>query len=196
MSVRNALLALISQRPRHGYELLLAFTAVVGSETAWDLKPAQVYTTLTRLEEAGLIAAQDAVDAGLEKRVFGLTDAGRLALIEWFGAGVSEDHRRDEFYVKLMVSLATGTANPYRVIQVQRAALYRDLHALTAERADANPKRDLARVLLLDKVIMHLEADIRWLDMIETRLDDVRRQPRPEPDPRPRGRPRKQIDIS
>jgi len=37
----------------------------------------------------------------------------------------------------------------------------------------------------------HIEADLRWLEIIETRLDEVRRQPLPEPAIRPRGRPAK-----
>jgi len=44
---------------------------------------------------------------------------------------------------------------------------------------------------LLDKAAMHLEADLRWLDMIEGRLDEIKRQPLPEPESKPRGRPRK-----
>lgn len=32
MSIRNALLGLLDQRPRHGYELHDAFEAVVGGE--------------------------------------------------------------------------------------------------------------------------------------------------------------------
>ena len=55
MSVRNALLGLLEQRPRHGYELHDAFEAMAGGEDNWDVKPAQVYATLARLEPAGLI---------------------------------------------------------------------------------------------------------------------------------------------
>jgi hypothetical protein len=105
---------------------------------------------------------------------------------------VERDHQRDEFFVKLMLSVATGQAPPRRVIQAQRARLFQDLHSLTAQRSRSDPKGDLAQILLFDKAIMHLEADLRWLDMIEARLDEVSSQPRPEPEARPRGRPRKQ----
>jgi hypothetical protein len=54
-----------------------------------------------------------------------------------------------------------------------------------------NPQSALAYILLLDRAIMQIEADLRWLDMIEARLDDIRRQPVPEPEARPRGRPPK-----
>jgi hypothetical protein len=49
----------------------------------------------------------------------------------------------------------------------------------------------MAQILLLDKAIMHLEADLRWLDMIEVRLEAIKEQPLPVPEIRRRGRPRK-----
>ncbi len=190
MSVRNAILGLLAQRPRHGYELRAAFEALVGEAASWDVKPAQVYTTLARLEEAGLVA-ETAVeqDAGPEKRIYALTPAGRAELAAWFASGVKREHQRDEFYLKLMLCLATGEADPRQVIQTQRVALYQDLHDLVAQRSQADPKTSLAQILLLDQAVMHLEADLRWLDMIEARLDEVRQQPLPKPEARPRGRP-------
>ena len=46
MSVRNAILGLLADHPRHGYELRAAFEALAGGEALWSVKPAQVYTTL------------------------------------------------------------------------------------------------------------------------------------------------------
>jgi len=193
MSVRNAILGLLAQRPRHGYELRLAFEALVGGEAVWEVKPAQIYTTLARLEEAGLVRqASAAQEGGPEKRVYALTPLGEAELADWFETGLSEAHQRDEFFIKLMLSLENPNANPYRVIQAQRSRLYQELHAQTALRNQANPRRELAQIFLLDKVIMHLEADLRWLDMIEGRLDEIRRQPMPAPEVKPRGRPRKE----
>ena len=193
MSVRNALLGLLGQRPRHGYDLRAAFEAVVGGEENWDVKPAQVYSTLSRLEESGLIA-QEAVEqeGGPERRVYAITPAGRQELVNWLTSPVQAQHQRDEFYLKLMLCLATGEVDPRKAIYAQRASLYQELHALTAQRAQANPRTQLAHILLLDQAIMHLEADLRWLDMVEARLDEVARQPLPEPEARPRGRPPKQ----
>jgi DNA-binding PadR family transcriptional regulator len=192
MSVRNALLGLLVQRPRHGYELRAAFEALVGGEENWDVKPAQIYTTLARLEEGGLVV-EEAVEqeGGPEKRIYAITPAGRTELETWFVTGVEREHQRDEFFIKLMLSLATDDANPRKVIQIQRAALYQKLHDITAQRQHADPKTELAHILLLDKTVMHLEADLHWLEMVEARLDEVKQQQLPEPEVRPRGRPRK-----
>lgn len=192
MSVKNALLGLLAHHPSHGYELHDAFEAMVGGEQNWDLKPAQVYSTLTRLEKQGLIVEESIEqDGGPEKRVYTLTDAGHKALARWFAVPVGGNHQRDEFFLKLMISLAAKDGDPRQVIYVQRASLYKELHAITAQRSQVDPHHELAHVLLLDQAVMHLEADLRWLEMVEARLDEIRRQPLPEPEERPRGRPPK-----
>ena len=193
MSVRNAILGFLAQKPRHGYELRAVFEAVVGGDANWDVKPAQIYTTLDRLHEAGLVETTSELGEGEEpsRRVYAITPQGDEALREWFVNGVPTEHQRDEFFVKLMVALASGEADPARLIQTQRAHLYQELHDATAQREEYNPQLELAQIMLIDKTIMHLEADLRWLDMVEVRLEAIKGQPFPEPEIRRRGRPRK-----
>lgn len=193
MSVRYGILGLLAQKPRHGYELRAAFEAVVGGDANWEVKPAQIYTTLERLEESGLVACSSDLGEGEEpsRRVYEITADGTSSLEEWFHNGVTPVHQRDEFFVKLMIGLASGKADPGRLIQTQRAHLYQELHHVTTLRDGYDKTSALAQILLLDKAIMHLEADLRWLDMTEMRLDEVRGQPLPEPEIRRRGRPLK-----
>jgi len=175
--------------------LRAAFQAVVGGEENWDVKPAQIYTTLSRLEQGGLVAEEGVEqDAGPEKRIYAITVAGRKTLKEWFACGTEPEHQHDEFFLKLMIGLVSGIADPYRLIQTQRSHLYQELHDITEHRRQADPNKELAKIFLLDKTAMHLEADLRWLDMIEARLDEIRRQPLPEPETKPRGRPKKIAD--
>lgn len=195
MSVRHAVLGLLAQRPRHGYELRAAFEAFVGGRENWEVNPAQIYSTLTRLKENGLVTEDGMTQAsGPEKRVYAITPQGKHALGEWFSTAVEREHQRDEFFIKLMVCLATGEADPHKLIQVERTKLYQDLHSITLQRSRANPRQELAHILLFDKVIMHLEADLRWMDLVQGRLTEIIRQPIPEPDPKPRGRPKKISD--
>ncbi|MFZ5820783.1 MAG: PadR family transcriptional regulator [Chloroflexota bacterium] len=193
MSVRNAILGFLAQKPRHGYELRAVFEAVVGGDANWDVKPAQIYTTLDRLEEAGLVKPTSDLGEGDEpsRRVYSITPQGDEVLRAWFANGVPTEHQRDEFFVKLMVALASGEADPARLIQTQRAHLYQELHAATTQRDAYDPHIELAQIMLSDKTIMHLEADLRWLDMIEVRLEAIQDQPFPQPEIRRRGRPRK-----
>src|SRR5258706_1134821 len=194
MTVRHAILGLLAQHPRHGYELRAAFSAVIGGDENWDVKPAQIYTTLNRLEEAGLVQQHSVEQSGgPEKRIYQVTELGLETLQEWFSSGVMPEHQRDEFFVKLMTGLVSGEADPGRIIQIQRALLYQELHAATTLRDGYDPRTEIAQILLLDKSIMHLEADLRWLDITEMRLDEVKGQPLPAPELRPRGRPKKVI---
>ncbi|MCC7117460.1 MAG: PadR family transcriptional regulator [Anaerolineales bacterium] len=193
MSVRNAILGLLAKKPRHGYELRVAFSAVVGG-ASWDVKPAQIYTTLDRLEESGLVQTKSDIGEGREpdRRIYAITRDGRHALKEWFADGVTSEHQRDEFYVKLMIGLISEEADPARIIQTQRVKLFQELHDATAQRDQYDARAQLAKIFLSDKVIMHLEADLRWLDMIEMRIEAIKKQPLDEVEIRKRGRPKKE----
>ena len=195
MSVRHTLLGLLARQPQYGYELRAAFTALAGGRENWDVTPAQVYTTLNRMLESDLVSTTDAPPTAAEKRVFSITSAGRDELELWLRADIRPAHQQDTFYLKLMLSRDLDFVDTGELIRIQRAGLYRDLHRATARRSKLDPRSDLARIFLLDKAIMHLEADLRWLDMIEARLEEVYRQPAPEPDLRPRGRPQRQVSA-
>ena len=195
MSVRHTLLGLLAQQPRYGYELRAAFTSLAGGRENWDVSPAQIYTTLSRMRASGLIR-EDAPDAASSDRQFyTITEAGLQELKDWFAADERSEPQQDGFYLKLMLSRDLPFVETSRLIQVQRAGLYRDLHRVTRARENLDARTSLARILLMDKAIMHLEADLRWLDMIEARLDEVLSQPAPAPELRPRGRPQKHPDT-
>lgn len=192
MSVRYSLLGLLAQQPRYGYELRAAFMALAGGAEAWEVKPAQIYTTLNRMVESGLVERSAVVDDGSEDKViYTLTPSGRSELQTWLKEGSLDDPQQDAFFLKLMLSLELPDVDPSRLIQTQRSTLYQELHRITTLRTRLNPQQELARILLMDKAIMHLEADLRWLDMIESRLDEVQKQPYPRPELRHRGRPAK-----
>ena len=81
MSVRHALLALLSEGPKYGLQLRHEFEERTGE--VWPLNVGQVYTTLQRLERDGLIESDGDGEAGPQKS-FRLTAArrdraGRLA---------------------------------------------------------------------------------------------------------------------
>ena len=58
MSVRHALLALLSEGPKYGLRLRQEFEARTGE--MWPLNVGQVYTTLQRLERDGLVESDGA----------------------------------------------------------------------------------------------------------------------------------------
>ena len=73
MSVRHALLALLSEGPKYGLQLRQEFEARTGE--VWPLNVGQVYTTLQRLERDGLVASDGDGDDG-PQRNFRITPRG------------------------------------------------------------------------------------------------------------------------
>ena len=69
--VRAAILALLAERPMHGYEMIQELEARTGG--VWRPSPGSVYPTLQLLEDEDLIAGEE----GEGRRRFALTDAGR-----------------------------------------------------------------------------------------------------------------------
>ena len=60
----------------------------MGGEENWDVKPAQIYATLTRLLEVNLIAEESGMGDGPDRRVYAITDRGRDELAAWFDTPV------------------------------------------------------------------------------------------------------------
>jgi DNA-binding PadR family transcriptional regulator len=168
--LKFVLLGLLDAEPRYGYELKAVFEAFLGG--TWPLNVAQVYTTLGRLEREGLVEAEVVPqDQAPDRKVFALTAAGRAELERW----ASEPERgpvrlRDELFMKVAVrSLQDGPAAS-QLIHAQRSALLDALAELGRHQHD--PGLHPATSLLLEGAMLRLEADLRWLDVAESRLKE------------------------
>ncbi|MFF9133605.1 PadR family transcriptional regulator [Streptomyces sp. NPDC014806] len=71
--VRASILALLRDRPMHGYEMIQEIAERSGG--AWKPSPGSVYPTLQLLEDEGLISSES--EGG--KKLFSLTEEGRAA---------------------------------------------------------------------------------------------------------------------
>ncbi len=74
--VRSAILALLDDRPMHGYEMIQELEERTGGR--WRPSAGSVYPTLQLLEDEGLVTAEE-IDG---RRVFSLTDSGQEAVPE------------------------------------------------------------------------------------------------------------------
>lgn len=166
--LKHTLLGLLVQEPRHGYELKNAFETMLGG--TWPLNIGQVYTTLNRLERDGLVESEVIAQELLPDRiVYSITKTGREALADWLGKPARETIRlKDEFFVKLLVHQLVGSSGALALIWQQRQVNMRTLAQLTALLSDST--LDPATRLLIEGAILHVEADLRWLDLCEERL--------------------------
>ncbi len=163
--MRYPFLALLANGPTHGYELKLAIEQRFGSVLP-PLNAGQVYTTLARLERDGLVEGSDVPEDSRQKRVYELTDAGREALADWLAAPATATRLRDEFFLKLVLAGWTGIADPRALIERQRREYLQALRDLVGAAANGNE----AGSLLAEGAALHLEADLKWLDLCQDRL--------------------------
>jgi DNA-binding PadR family transcriptional regulator len=180
MSIRRGLLALLAQAPMYGAQLRSEFESRTGG--TWPLNVGQVYTTLSRLERDGLVEGAGEAD-GEGRIAYRLTDEGQTEVKRWWAAPVDRDNTpRDELVIKLALAVTVPGVDVRRVVQTQRTATLRHLQALTklkrstpdrsGERArnQGGQEKELAWLLVLDNLVYAAEAEIRWLDHVETRL--------------------------
>jgi DNA-binding PadR family transcriptional regulator len=163
---QEVVLAMLAKEPSHGYDLRARMRQALGP-LGEAMNDGQVYVTLTRLEKAGLVECEQA--PGLpdrpDRKVYALTAAGQQRVAGWL-ADVSWP-RPDlaEFHLKLIAAAAAGLADPVSIVDVQRRELLRRLR--DAERAAmAEPDRSAAG-LLLEGVVLRLQADLHWLEACE-----------------------------
>jgi DNA-binding PadR family transcriptional regulator len=147
--VRTAILALLAEGPRHGYQIIQDISERSGG--AWKPSPGSVYPALSALQDEGLVD-----DEKVEgRRVFSLTEAGRTHVGERAAdlAGVFDansagpeaedvtDLRQLLFGVGAAAVQVVSMGSPdqvaaaRRVLQTARADLYRLLADTDAEDA-------------------------------------------------------------
>lgn len=186
MSVRQGFLALLSERPMHGYQLRQEFEGRTGG--TWPLNIGQAYTTLQRLQRDGLVEPVPDEDADTPER-FRLTDAGRAEADAWWLRPVErKTPARDELAIKLALAVTVHPADRdvdvAAVIQGQRTESLRALRDYTRLKHDATDDPDsLAWSLVLDSLIFTIEAEVRWLDHVESTVSQAaaRRATSPAP---------------
>src|SRR5262245_13535950 len=158
--VQEVLLALLAKEPAHGYQLRASLQLALGP-LAEALNPGQVYVTLNRLEKAGLVSLERVgQSARPDRKVYRLTAAGRARVDEWLADTTWAKPAPAEFHLKLVAAAAAGLTDPVRLVDAQRHALLAGLAA--AQRAAlAEPDGSVA-ALLLEGVVLRLQADLRW----------------------------------
>jgi DNA-binding PadR family transcriptional regulator len=167
MSVRHALLALLSEGPKYGLQLRHEFEERTGE--VWPLNVGQVYTTLQRLERDGLIQS-DGEEAPGSQKSYRLTADGTAELDVWLRT--PPDLRappRDELVIKVLVASRVPGVNVHDVIQNHRRHGVELMQEWTKVKRDSGPD-ELSVALVVDAELFRLDSVIRWLDAADARL--------------------------
>ncbi|MBA2415725.1 MAG: PadR family transcriptional regulator [Geodermatophilaceae bacterium] len=163
MSVGFALLGLLAEGQRHGYDLKQQYQRRFPA--AKPVAAAQIYATLDRLFRDGLVApAVTERVAGPDRIVFAVTDPGRTELDRW----LSEVETPAEYVANVLAMkvtlalLVAGESVAADFLRRQRKAHLERMREYTRVKTD--PHADVLRVVAADYAINHLDADLRWID--------------------------------
>jgi DNA-binding PadR family transcriptional regulator len=172
---QEVVLALLAKEPSHGYELRTRLRQALGP-VGDAMNAGQIYVTLTRLEKAGLVTSEPSAGAAdrPDRKVHALTPAGQQRVADWLTEVSWPRPDLAEFHLKLVAAAAAGLADPITIVDTQRRELLRRLR--DAQRAAMAEAERSAAGLLLEGIVLRLQADLRWLEACErtwtTRRDE------------------------
>ena len=158
---QEVMLALLAKEPSHGYELRARLRDALGP-LGDAMNDGHVYVTLTRLEKAGFLAAEK---GDSDRKVYALTADGQQRVAEWIAEVDWPKPDLAEFHLKLIAAASSGLADPLTIVDTQRRELLRRLR--DAQRAAMAEPAHSDAALLLEGIVLRLQADLRWLEACE-----------------------------
>jgi DNA-binding PadR family transcriptional regulator len=166
MTVSYALLGLLEEADRHGYDLKQSYDRRFGASR--PLRFGQVYRTLAQLERDGLIMiAGVEAGAGPERKRYSITAEGATDLERWiYEPEDPQPQMQTIMFTKVVLALLSGRPAE-AFIDAQRERHMAVMNDLTAARRMAS----LQDSLFADYQLFHIEADLRWMDHAAGRLD-------------------------
>ncbi len=165
---QEVVLAMLAKEASHGYELRGRLQEALGP-LADDVNAGQIYVTLGRLEKAGMLVSERSPGAldRPERKVYDLTSSGRARVADWLDEVVWPKPDLADFHLKLVVVASARLADPVRIVDAQRRELLRRLRV--AQRAAMAEEDGGNAALLLEGVVLRMQADLQWLEACERR---------------------------
>jgi DNA-binding PadR family transcriptional regulator len=161
---QEVVLAMLAKEPSSGSRLRTRLNDALGP-LGDAVNDGQIYVTLSRLESAGLIARQQAGSPEAGRKAYELTPAGQERVAEWLAEVSWPKPDLAEFHLKLIAAAQAGLADPIGIVDAQRHELLRRLRDV--ERAAMAEPDGSQAALLLEGIVLRLQADLRWLEACE-----------------------------
>jgi DNA-binding PadR family transcriptional regulator len=170
---QEVVLGMLAKEPSSGSQLRARLNDALGP-LGEAVNEGQIYVTLSRLEKAGLIARQGTGAPEAGRKAYELTAAGQERVAEWLSEVSWPKPDLAEFHLKLVAAAQAGLADPIGIVDAQRRELLRRLREV-GRAAMAEPEGSRAG-LLLEGIVLRLQADLRWLEACERAWMDRRKK--------------------
>lgn len=172
MSLKHALLGLLSYQPMSGYDLKAIFDRSINH--FWTAGLSQIYPVLGEMVSAGLLTVSvQQQDGRPNRKIYWVTDAGRQALVSWLSEPQPLPHDRYTFLIQLFFSAAVpkevvlDQLRHVRQLYSQRLECYRHRGQASVDhfRSQMGQGRDAAFwQLTVEYGIRLAQANVDWCD--------------------------------
>lgn len=178
MSLSHVLLTSLLEKPSSGYDLARRFDKSMGF--FWSATHQQIYRELKKMEQAGWISSQPAIDAGkTKKKLYQVLDQGQQELKNWVSIQVDPNLIREEFAVRLRAEAILGPLGldqefkRHLAIHQEKLKQYHEI-----EQHDFLSKTALNREQLIQYQILKLgieaqKTNIKWVKETIQLLEDL-----------------------
>jgi DNA-binding PadR family transcriptional regulator len=170
---QEVVLAMLAKEPSSGSRLRARLNDALGP-LGEDVNDGQIYVTLSRLEKAGFITRQETGAPEAGRKIYQLTAEGQERVAEWLSEVSWPKPDLAEFHLKLVAAAQAGLADPIGIVDAQRRELFRRLREV--ERAAMAEPDGSQAGLLLEGIVLRLQADLRWLEACERAWIDRRKR--------------------
>jgi PadR family transcriptional regulator, regulatory protein AphA len=173
MSLRYAILTLLSESEMSGYDLVKAFDR--GVTFVWPATQSQIYPELKAMENEGLIEGREIPQHDRPaKRVFTPTDTGHRGLRDWLMQPTDPPLPRDAFPIRAWNLLSLPVEDALAIVDAQRTRLTERLDQLRAiadhlDRASDDGRASGARIAA-EVGLRVLGGYADWCDWAEARV--------------------------
>ncbi len=165
---QEVVLAMLAKEPSTGSRLRARLNDALGP-LGEAMNDGQIYVNLSRLEKVGLIERDPSAEG---RKVYRLTAQGSERVAEWLTEVSWPKPDIAEFHLKLVAAAQARLADPLSIVDAQRRELLRRLRDV-GRAAMAEPEGSQAG-LLLEGIVLRLQADLRWLEACERAWTDRR----------------------
>jgi DNA-binding PadR family transcriptional regulator len=160
-----ALLGLISQKPRSGYDLRKFFSST--PMASFSDSPGTIYPALRRLERGGLIRGQIDRERGRRQRkLFRLTPRGRVEFHRWQQCAITRadvEHGVDALILRFaFMDEGAGRTAAFRFLKALGKELAEYVSSLREYRDCNRPLMTISGRLALESGILRYETLLRW----------------------------------
>lgn len=166
MSHRYLILGLLAEQPMTGYDIKKRVQAVLSAAT--NASYGTLYPTLHKLLNEGAVEVQEVLQVSRpSKKVYHVTDTGRIELENWLKQPAAADQIRREFLLKLYLGKDLPREDLQTLLKARRGETEAQVKSLRAEIKTAD---DPHQTWVIDYALSLCKAEIDWINQLEKKL--------------------------